>query len=250
MKMANQSAKPPATDALADYSKSSATPALTKRDRAITALIQMTRRRSGLNLLDEQELGFELVVWRDALKSVPDKFLRPAFDHAADNWDWHVEFKPFTVDALLSSYKILVVEDRQRREAALRNAVRADPESGECRFCCNTGYQAVFVRQRETWQQVVRACACPMAPITSRSLHVLAEPEYLRDTVGRYARRDLVEKFGAPANTFQGFIVTPAPKPPENPNPGSIASLVSGDLVERLKTEIAALEAEAGLTQI
>lgn len=193
----------------------------------------MTQRRRALSLLElGPELDLEVVVWQKAVSHIPDDWLESCYDHATANWDWFDSHKTFTPDALAVSYSILIVEDRQRREAAQRNAAR-DPQSTECHYCCNTGYQAIFVRGDSGWRQAARPCSCDMAPLATRSAEPLSEPEYLRDKIGRYVRCDLLRQFGAPAQSFEGFIRVP-------PSAEEIAE------IGRLEAEVEQLERETG----
>jgi hypothetical protein len=156
------------------------------------------------------ELDFEYGVWQKSISHVPENYLERSYDHAAAAWDWHDTHRVFTADAIALSYSILLVEDRQRTEAAHRNAAKRDPDGAVCKYCCATGYQAVFVRQNGSWQQTARPCSCDLAPALQRSDDAFDEPEYARDNLGRYAKRSLMEKYGLPASSFDPTIFAPA----------------------------------------
>lgn len=173
------------------------------------SLIQQTQRRRGLPLIEVgPELELELTVWRKAVGHIPDQWLERCYDHAADNWDWSDPRRPFTADALALSYTILLVEDRQRREADLRNAARRDPEAHGCGYCFDLGYQPVFYRAAGAWKRATRPCCCEAAPMSQRNSAPLDEPEYRRSKYGEYVLAADLKLFGAPNRNFENVITS------------------------------------------
>ena len=165
------------------------------------ALIQQTQSRRGLPLISA---GFELqnvvlVSWEKALKNIPDAHLSRAYDHAAENWPW-TESRTFTPDAIADAYKLLLVEDRQRQEAEMRNAARRNQDTYRCFHCCDLGYQSAYQFLHGRWYSALRPCVCESTPLSQRSVLPLEEPEYARNKIGEYVRRADLDKYGAPRN--------------------------------------------------
>lgn len=153
------------------------------------------------------ELQSALRNWESALKTVPDAYLSRAYEHAADNWDWHDKGHPFTEDAIKQAYTILLVEDRQRDEAEKRNARARNPDTYRCFHCQDTGYQQVYYYRYQHWYSSQRGCSCEAAPVTERHSAPLTEPEYLKSKYGSFAKRSDVEKYGVPCDAFKNFTV-------------------------------------------
>ena len=180
-------------------------PQPSKRQAVIIALMQQTQARRALPLISVgYELQNALRPWEDALKNVPEEYLARAYEHAADNWPW-TEGRPFTGDAVADAYKILVVEDRQREEAAKRNAQRRD-DTYRCWHCCDVGYQQVFIHTAKRWYSSQRPCSCEAAPMYQRSPAPLEQDMFVRNKLGQYAQRSEIEKHGAPNDAFKEFI--------------------------------------------
>jgi len=181
-------------------------PTLTPRQLAIAALIQRTQERRGLPL---KSAGFELQnalrAWGDAVQNVPDEYLTRAYNRAADNWPW-TDRKDFLPDAVAESYKILLVEDRQRVEAEKRNAARRNPDTYRCYHCQDMGYQGLYTYQHGLWYSSQRPCCCEAAPANQRQQFPLDETVWFCNRYGLYVSRTDIEKYGVPNSSFKDAI--------------------------------------------
>jgi len=168
------------------------------------ALIQTTQARRGLPLTSAgSELRIALKAWESALKNVPDNYLTRSYEHAAENWDWD---KTFTANAVADSFRILVVEDRQRAEADRRNASRRNPDTYGCFHCLDLGYQVVYSNQNKIWYSRLRPCSCTAAPESQRQEYPLTAPPWVRNKLGEYVSREDLDKFGPPNANFKDGV--------------------------------------------
>ena len=149
-------------------------------------------------------MGFELQnaigAWADALKNVPDNWLSRAYEHAADNWPW-TDGKAFGPDAVADAYKLLVVEDRQQAEAAVRNAKRRE-DTYKCFHCLDVGYQPLYYYANGLWYSGQRPCICDATPPSQRQDFPLSM-SWVRSAGGEYAKREDIEKYGVPNRAFK-----------------------------------------------
>src|SRR5262245_21377839 len=185
----------------------SLSPLLSPRQTAIVTLIQQTQARRGLPLISVgYELNNTLAGWENALRPVPDNYLRRAYDRAAENWDWHDLRHPFTADAVAQAFTLIADEERMRAAAARRNVSRNNPDTYACWHCCDLGYQPVFYRDKGHWYRAMRACSCEIAPIAMRHQEPLKEPEFKRNRLGEYVKFADLVNYGPPNDTFEAFI--------------------------------------------
>src|SRR5262250_2630387 len=96
------------------YSKDSRT--AMNRPYVLGSLIQKCRRRSGLALLEDDELKFEIGNWEEVLASVPDAYIERAAQSAMESFDWLDQRKEFQPDAIRLAYPAIVKADREREE--------------------------------------------------------------------------------------------------------------------------------------
>jgi len=149
-------------------------------------------------------LRIAISAWESALKNIPDNGLLRAYEHAADNWDW-VNGKAFSADAVLQSYTILIIEDRQRLEAERRNAAKQNPDTYRCFHCLDVGYQPVYSYRLQGWYSALRPCSCEAAPASQRQEFPLSM-EFVRSKYGEYARLTDIEQYGVPTDAFKDCI--------------------------------------------
>lgn len=160
----------------------------------------MCLTRRSLPLLEaDEEILFQVGVWSDALQGIPTEELKPAFEFAADSWDWLS--RPFTADVIKSAYVELIRARRSNSEAAARKAKFQNPEYSACAWCLDEGYIPVFYIKYGRWYSARRPCCCPACPAAQR-LAPISEEAYTRDTLGRYALRSDVERYGYPESHF------------------------------------------------
>lgn len=180
------------------------------------ALIQMTLRRRGLPLVEsDEEIVFELGIWRDALEAVPDAHLQRAYSRAAAAWDWLNPRRPFTPDAVAAAYVDLVVEAREEDEKERREAAFRNPDRAICPQCADNGYASVFMWSFNRWYVGLRPCFCSATPPEQRA-EPLLESAYERDQLGRFVRREDLARYGPPDSMFKAFQPQTEKKTEEN----------------------------------
>lgn len=174
---------------------------LSKRQAALMTLIQRTQQRRGLPAMSAGfELQSALKNWESALKNIPDgDWLFRAYEHAADNWDWQDKRHPFTEDAVKEAYRTLVDEEKQR--AASKRPCRRD-DTYKCYHCLDVGYQPLYYRAHGLWYSAQRACICDATPPSHRQEFPLSM-EWVRSANGEYAKREDIDKYGAPNKHFK-----------------------------------------------
>ena len=141
--------------------------------RVLAAIISSARRRAGLGVLSDEELGAEVRDWAVILEPIPANRIEECALKAV---------RERTVKGLLQPQEVLAAWRAIRLgEAAERDsrpvAVWADEL---CYYCDGSGWQSVAQttagsRNENTY---VRPCACSAAPLNVRSLVPLREPEW------------------------------------------------------------------------
>ena len=131
------------------------------------ALIQRTRIYSSLPLFDDSELRLAVTTWADALASIPDAQLVPAWKRATETHDWS---KPFAIPLIVKAYDQLVVEDRDRIERERFTQSRRNPGTCACRYCLDLGYALIDIWCAGTasWRRVRIDCECDLTPMMQR----------------------------------------------------------------------------------
>ena len=173
----------------------------TPRQLAIVALIQRTQAGRGLPLMSPGfELNNALKNWELALKAVPEGWLSRCYDFAAENWDWSDKRNPFTEHAVKEAYRTLIQESAGR-EASKRPARRDD--TYRCWHCCDIGYQPLYYRAHGLWYSGQRPCICDATPDSQRQQFPLDETVWQRNSLGEYASRADIEKYGLPNKNFK-----------------------------------------------
>lgn len=184
--------------------------------------------------VEDGELEMALVLWRQVLSRVPDEYLQRSYTHAADNWDWFDTRRPFTPDSVYQAYQVLVVEDREKAEAERRASAFRNPGTYACLACLDAGYQQIFCRHWGRWYSSVQACCCKAAPTSERN-YPPDEFEFLRDRLGRYARRVDLARHGAPDASFARAMRNEGMTPPMQPAPAEAQEMASPEEVQGIQ---------------
>lgn len=183
----------------------------------LEGLIQMSRRRAGLHLLEDSELDDELWTWENVLREIPGEYLQRCYRAAASVWDWLDDRKQFTAEAIKAQYSDLVRDDRAQTEKERREAQRRNPGTVACWHCGDLGYQTVYFYTSGLWYCGSRACQCDVAPAAQRQPAITVDPRTLTDghwrrsQTGEYARVSDLKKYGPPNSHFTDAA------PPESP---------------------------------
>ena len=147
----------------------------------MTQIINHCRVLSGWSQYGEAELLNILPTWMDALQDVPDHLLKASVDKATADHDWS---QPFPVKAIVTGYKAVLLEDRDKRQAL---GGRRQDDTTRCRWCDDTGYVpiATYCPTGQEWYYPVYGCECAATPINQRST-VPVHPLWSRDDYGRW----------------------------------------------------------------
>lgn len=153
------------------------------RISAIAAMLQQSRALSGWNLLSETEMPIQLLTWKDALCSLPDAALKASFDKATQQHDWA---KPFSPMEILTAYKALIIEDRERIDAEQKRSRWNNSDTYGCWKCEDSGYTPLMVYCPATKRsrRVVRACDCDFTPISQRMPAVVNKYDWTKNSNG------------------------------------------------------------------
>lgn len=144
-----------------------------ERRAALVALIQQTRSLSSLPLSAGDELAIAISTWGLAVEEIPDRLLGPTWELAVKNHDWSRAFSPMS---MRDAYKLLIIEDRDRREKdRYRNAHREGEDVYACPFCQDTGYTsiALYCASFGDWHKCARACDCNATPVNQRAPRII-----------------------------------------------------------------------------
>lgn len=183
---------------------------LSKRQAAILMLIEITRRRAAIPLLDEgEELDIEISAWEDAVEEVPNQYLKQACKIACRNHDWTWPFRP---DFIADAYRRLVVEQREHLEALRRAGGVNNCE--HCRDFGGLGYQYVWVWHDRPWLKAghwyltARPCCCEFAPAAQRSEKPLEPPEFVKGKKsGQWVRLSDLTRAGSVPTDSDDFVI-------------------------------------------
>jgi len=147
----------------------------------MTQIINHCRVLSGWSQYGEAEILNILPTWMDALKDVPDHLLKASVDKATADHDWS---QPFPVKAIVTGYKAVLLEDRDKRQSL---GGRRQDDTTRCRWCDDTGYVpiATYCPTGQEWYYPVYGCECAATPINQRST-VPVHPLWSRDDYGRW----------------------------------------------------------------
>lgn len=167
---------------------------LSKRQAVILILIQTTRRRAAMGLMEDgEELDIEISAWEAAVEIVPNTYLARAWQRACQSHDWTWPFRP---DFVADAYRNLAMEERRQNES-LRRA------SGEinCEHCSDLGYQPIWQWRvkPDRWYLAQRPCSCDTAPAAQRSESPLRPPESVKGArTGNWVRLADLLQHGVP----------------------------------------------------
>lgn len=138
------------------------------------ALIQQTRSLSSLPLSAGDELALTISTWSLAVEEIPDRLLGSSWELAIKNHDWS---RPFSPMAIRESYKLILIEDRERREKDRYRTAKRGDDLYACPFCQDTGYTAIaiYCGSFRDWHKCARACECNATPINQRKPRVIED---------------------------------------------------------------------------
>lgn len=144
------------------------------RMAAIAILIQQTRSLNSLPLSAGDELAFALSTWSLAVEEIPDRLLGPSWELAVKNHDWA---RPFSPMSIRESYKLILIEDRERREKDRYRTAKRGDDLYACPFCQDTGYTAIaiYCGSFKDWHKCARACECNATPINQRKPRIIGD---------------------------------------------------------------------------
>ena len=149
----------------------------------MAALIQKTRSLSSLPLSAGEELRLAVTTWAGILTEIPDSLLGASWDRAIKDHDWS---RSFPVPAIITAYKALLLEDRQRRQTAQYSARHMDDTVG-CKYCGDVGYASIatYCPTENAWHYPAYACQCAATPVNQRRATPISEA-WDRDAYGRW----------------------------------------------------------------
>lgn len=131
------------------------------------------------------ELQIELSVWNDVVREIPDQWLNPSWQKAAEDHDWSNPFRP---DFIRGAYKALILEDRERIRRERFNSVFRSPNTFVCWMCEDQGYTVirVYCPSTRSSRRVARPCACSMTPLSQRQFSIVDTADWKKNQVGEF----------------------------------------------------------------
>jgi hypothetical protein len=159
-------------------------PSHTERLEIIIGIIKRSRRALQLSMLRDDALVETAQATNDLIGHIPTLRLIDAYREAMRIRDTKGALQP---QELIDAWYRL--KSQERATAApfqrLPGIFAPDPE---CRYCNDTGWQAVDQPERGIYRHSVRPCICDVLPNSQRSNEPLGEPYWEKSAAGTWVR--------------------------------------------------------------